>query len=41
MQLSEKDKRQILEGFIDIFTRISNKEYQKRIWVKGEGPESQ
>lgn len=39
MQLSDKDKKQILEGFIDIFTRISNKEYQKRIWVKGEGPE--
>lgn len=39
MELSNKDKKQILEGFIDIFTRISNKEYQKRIWVKGEGPE--
>lgn len=39
MHLSDKDKKQILEGFIDIFIRISNKEYQKRIWVKGEGPE--
>jgi hypothetical protein len=39
MQLSDKDKKQILEGFVDVFTRISNKEYQKRIWVKGEGPE--
>lgn len=39
MQLSDKDKKQILEGFIDIFTRISNKEYQKRIWIRGEGPE--
>lgn len=37
MQLSDKEKKEILEGFIDIFTRISNKEYQKRIWVKGEG----
>lgn len=39
MQLSDNDKKQILEGFIDIFTRISNKEYQKRIWIEGKGPE--
>jgi hypothetical protein len=39
MQLSDENKKQILWGFIDIFTRISNKEYQKRIWIKGEGPE--
>ncbi len=39
MQLSDKDKIQILEGFIEIFTRISNKGYQKRIWINGEGPE--
>lgn len=39
MKMSNEDKKQILEGFIDIFTRISNKEYQKRVWIRGEGPE--
>ncbi len=39
MKISEKVKKQILEGFISIFTRISNREYQKRIWIEGEGPE--
>jgi hypothetical protein len=39
MEISDEDKRQILNGFIDIFTRIASKEYQKRIWVDGEGPE--
>src|SRR5690242_12774447 len=39
MEISNEDKRQILEGFIDIFTRISSKDYQRRIWVNGEGPE--
>lgn len=28
-----------MTGFIDIFTRISSKEYQKRIWIDGKGPE--
>jgi hypothetical protein len=39
MQFSDEVKKQIVEGFIDIFTRISSKEFQKRIWIKGEGPE--
>src|SRR5947208_2688825 len=39
MEISNEDKKQILEGFIDIFTRIASREYQKRIWVNGEGPE--
>jgi hypothetical protein len=39
MKLSNEDKKNILEGFIDIFTRIASKEYQKRIWIRGEGPE--
>lgn len=39
MEISNEDKRQILKGFIDIFTRIASKEYQRRIWVNGEGPE--
>lgn len=40
MTISDENKKQILEGFIDIFTRISSKEYQKRVWVKGEGSEA-
>lgn len=40
MTISDENKKQILEGFIDIFTRISSKGYQKRVWVKGEGPEA-
>ncbi len=39
MQLSNEDRKQILEGFIEIFTRIANKEYQKRVWIEGRGPE--
>lgn len=39
MKMSDENKKQILEGFIDIFTRISSKVYQKRIWIRGEGPE--
>lgn len=39
MELSNEEKKQILEGFIDIFTRIASKDYQRRIWVNAEGPE--
>ena len=39
MNLSDETRAQILKGFIDIFTRISDKAFQKRIWIRGEGPE--
>lgn len=39
VEFSSEVRQQIVEGFIDIFTRIASKEYQKRIWIKGEGPE--
>ncbi len=39
MEFSEETKKQIVEGFIDIFTRIASKDYQKRTWIRGEGPE--
>lgn len=39
MEFSAEIKKQIVEGFIGIFTRIASKAYQKRIWVRGEGPE--
>lgn len=39
METSNEEQKQILEGFIDIFTRVASKEYQKRIWISGRGPE--
>lgn len=33
------DSEQILKSFLDNLWRISNKEYQKRIWIEGRGPE--
>jgi hypothetical protein len=39
MEFSSEVKKQIVEGFIAIFTRISSKEFQKRIWIMGKGPE--
>ena len=39
MKISDEDKKQILLGFIKIFTRISDKEYQQRVWIDGKGPE--
>ena len=39
IKLSNENKKQIMHGFIKIFTRISNEEYQKRVWIKAEGPE--
>lgn len=35
----EIDRKQILESCLDIIEGISNKEYQKRVWIRGEGPE--
>ncbi len=39
MKISDEDKKQILLGFIKIFTRIYDKEYQQRVWIDGRGPE--
>ena len=33
------DRKQILESCLEIIAGISDKEYQKRIWIRGEGPE--
>ena len=33
------NRRQIMETFIRIMEHISDKGYQKRIWINGEGPE--
>ncbi|HSX03338.1 MAG TPA: hypothetical protein VLG76_01270 [Rhabdochlamydiaceae bacterium] len=39
MEFSEETKKQILEGLLKIIARIADKEYQKRVWIRGEGPE--
>ena len=35
----EINKKQVIEEFLQNIYRISNKEYQKRIWIEGKGPE--
>src|SRR5574342_110764 len=37
--LTNEDKKQIMETFIRNMDHISDKEYQKRVWIRGEGPE--
>lgn len=39
MSLSEADRKNILRQHLDHITDLSDIEYQKRVWVKGEGPE--
>jgi hypothetical protein len=33
------DRRQILISVLQVIKNISDKEYQRRVWIKGEGPE--
>ena len=33
------NRKEILEGFLDNLQRISDREYQIRIWIEGRGPE--
>jgi hypothetical protein len=35
----EIDRKQILTSVLETIEGISDKEYQKRIWIRGEGPE--
>jgi hypothetical protein len=37
--MDDMDRKQILEALIRTVEHISDKEYQKRIWIRGEGPE--
>ena len=39
MSLSEEDKRYILKSLLQTIEGISDKEYQKRVWIRAEGPE--
>ena len=34
-----KIRKQILDSFLENLKDISDKEYQKRVWIKGHGPE--
>lgn len=35
----EINRKQIMETFMRILDHISDKDYQKRVWIRGEGPE--
>lgn len=37
--LTNEDKNQILMSLLETIEGISNKEYQQRVWIRGEGPE--
>ncbi len=39
MELTKEERRYILKEFLRDLFYISDKEYQKRIWIRGEGPE--
>ena len=39
MSLTEEDRNYILREFLRNISHISDKEYQTRIWIRGEGPE--
>lgn len=39
MNFSTVAKKQILESVLETVEGISNKEYQKRVWIAGKGPE--
>jgi hypothetical protein len=37
--LSDESKNDILNFVLKLVYNISNKDYQKRVWIRGEGPE--
>lgn len=39
MKLTEEDKNYILQEHLKHISCIADKEYQKRVWIKGEGPQ--
>lgn len=39
MKISNSDKKYILNEHLRNIHHISDKEYQRRIWLRGEGPE--
>lgn len=39
MTLNDEAKRDILDCVLNAIGSIADKEYQKRVWIRGEGPE--
>lgn len=39
MEYDEETKKSILRELLMVLTRFSDKEYQKRVWIRAEGPE--
>lgn len=37
--IMEINRRQIMKTFVRIVEHLADKNYQKRIWIRGEGPE--
>jgi len=40
MNLSEKARKDILKFILELISDISDKDYQTRVWIRAEGPES-
>ena len=38
MSLTKDNYKYILNEFLDLFSDFANKQYQIRVWIKGEGP---
>ena len=41
MKLSKEEKKYIVSEYLRNISHILDKEYQKRVWIRGEGPECQ
>jgi len=41
VNLSNEQKKHTLYDYIRLISHIQDKDYQKRIWIRGEGPECQ
>ena len=39
MKLTDEAKRDILNFVLERVANVANKEYQKRVWIRGDGPE--
>lgn len=39
MELTDEDRKYILNEFLRLISHVANEEYQRRIWIRAEGPE--
>ena len=39
MDLTDQEKKQIIESLIETISHAADKEYQRRVWIEGRGPE--